>query len=51
VSRAVLVITYTNGVTSTEFLPRKSAVAWADRLSEDDRVVSAYVVSSDLGIT
>ena len=49
-SRAVLVITYTNGVTSTEFLPRQSAVAWADRLRQDDRVASALVLCDDLTI-
>lgn len=44
-SRAILVITYTNGVTSTEFLPSKSAVAWADRLRQDDRVRSVEVLT------
>ena len=44
-SRVVLVITYSNGATSTEFLPPKSAVAWADRLREDDRVRSVEVLT------
>ena len=47
-STAALIVTYANGVTTTEFLSATNAVAWADRLRQDSRVASALVLCDDL---
>jgi hypothetical protein len=51
VSRAVLVVAYPNGTVSTEFLSATNAVAWADRMAQDDRASSIRVVFDDLTVS
>ena len=48
---AVLVVAYPNGNVSTEFLPATNAVAWADRIAQDDRASSIRVIFDDLTVS
>jgi hypothetical protein len=50
-STAVLIVGYPNGTVSTEFLSAINAVAWADRIAQDDRASSIRVIFDDLTVS